>query len=157
MTVKEYAAKYGITQQATMKHLAKGRWLAGDGAAYAAYRKGRRWVIEEEPAAPGLRTAPDKTVTPDSLKAKKTLEEIKLLQNRNEKMRAELMHDWSRCLYRAASGLYGAMASRLMALRLDKDLAKKIDAIIQEEAASLESRMNAEVEQYEDENRVRLR
>jgi hypothetical protein len=84
-------------------------------------------------------------------------EEIRLLQNRNERLRSDLLKDWGDCLHRAAAGMFGAMAGKLMALRLDKELAEKIDSIVQEEAGAIEARLNEEIDAYEADNRVRLR
>jgi hypothetical protein len=99
----------------------------------------------------------NKPITPEALKALKIRQEILLLQNRNDRIRSEMMADWTQCMYRAFSGMYGAIAGRIMALRLEKATAARIDKILLEEADALQERIDEEIKEYENENKTRVR
>lgn len=158
VTIKDFTAKYKMSQPAALKYFTRGRWTMPDGVTYSSWRDGRKWFASVE----GDREAGNggqgkKPITPESLKAKKTVEEIKLLQNRNERMRSELLHDWSNICLRTFSVFYGAVAGRIMGLRIDKELAEKMNTIIKEETEKIEASLNENMEEYENENRVRIR
>lgn len=158
LSVKEYAAKYKQTQQGAMRHVVKGRWVSPDGITWQSYKNKGHWTIEQESAAPAEgEKKSNEPITPQALKAKKTVEEIKLLQNRNDKMRLDLMRDWNNCVYRAFSGFYGAVAGRINGLRIDKELADKLNDILKAETDGLQARIDSEMEEYEEANKIRIR
>ena len=150
MSRKEFSEKYKMSHVAALKYFTRGRWTMPDGVTYSSWRDGRKWFASVEGDAVG-KGGPagggSKPITPEALKAKKTLEEIKLLQNRNERMRSGLMKDWSDICLRVFSVFYGAIAGRIMGLRIDKELAKKLDNIIKEETATIEENLNAALEE----------
>jgi len=145
-----------MTRQAAQKYFNRGRWQSKDGVAWRSWKDNGKWFAEEEQVAPSSNSS-SKAPSPEALKAKKMLEEIRLLQNRNERMRSELLRDWTQCMFSSFSGYFGAVAGRIMGLRLDKETARKIDLILKEETAKIQERVSAELEEYENENKVRLR
>ena len=160
VTIKDFTAKYKMSQPAALKYFTRGRWTMPDGVTYVSWRDGRKWFASIEGESETVKRGSDggsRPITPESLKAKKTVEEIKLLQNRNERMRAELLHDWSNICLRTFSVFYGAVAGRIMGLRIDKELAEKMNTIIKEETEKIEASLNENMEEYENENRVRIR
>ena len=160
VTIKDFTAKYKMSQPAALKYFTRGRWTMPDGVTYSSWRDGRKWFASIEGESETVKRGSDggsRPITPESLKAKKTVEEIKLLQNRNERMRAELLHDWSNICLRTFSVFYGAVAGRIMGLRIDKELAEKMNTIIKEETEKIEASLNENMEEYENENRVRIR
>ena len=159
LPVQQFADQYGMTRQAAMKYFARGRWGMPDGSTWRSMKSKGKWYAEREEEAPPdvAKPAPNRPVTPEALKAKKTLEEIKLLQNKNDKMRGDLMQDWTRCMYRAFSGFYGAVAGRIMGMRLDKDLAERLDMVLKEETETIQDRVDEAIKEYEDDNKMRVR
>jgi len=154
---KDFSERYNMSHVAALKYFNRGRWMMPDGITYHSWQDGKRWFAEAETETGNEKITGNRPITPEALKAQKTIEEIKLLRNRNEKMREELMLDWSRICYRTFSVFYGAVAGRIMGLRIDKELAKKLDDIIKEETSTIEENLNAALEEYENESRGRLR
>jgi len=158
LSAQEYATRYKITRQGAMKYFNRNRWTAADGVTWHAFREGVKWYAEiEDNSGENSQGQKKITMTPEVLKAKKTVEEIKLLQNRNDKMRADLMRDWTNCVYRAFSGFYGAVAGRINGLRIDKELADKLNDILKAETDGLQARLDSEMEEYEEANKIRIR
>jgi hypothetical protein len=185
MNLAEYAKRYGISSPAAQKWAKRKRWTAPDGITYTSRFKNHQWVITEEtsapapalkpapapapkptinaeqqqyaPAPPAAYTQPKERITPEQLKAKKTFEEIRKLQLQNERLRSELLNAWTGCLHTAFSGLWGELAAKVIALRLPKETATQLDAIIRRSAETMGNRIMDEVNAFEEENKGRLR
>ncbi len=154
MTTKDFMGRYGFTRPTVDKYISRGRWTMPDGATWTAKKHGGKWVLNVE-----TQTSQEskRGITPEQLKAKKTYEEIRLLQNRNERMRAELLRDWNEIIFRSISKFLGELITSCMALKLDAQRAKKLDGIIRKMFSKVESLVNEEMEAFEDENKAKLR
>jgi predicted transcriptional regulator len=166
--VATFAERYRMTRQAAMKYMRRGRWSMPDGMAWHSMQEDGRWFAESEgevelpapltaPLQPGQKPPGPKPITPEALKFKKMYEEIRLLQNRNNDIRSQLLRDWCDCDYRAAQQFFASLTGRVMALRVDDDLAKKLNDIIQDEARQWQQRLNDELDEYEQKNREKIR
>lgn len=155
MNLTQYASEMGISKPAALEHVNRLSWVSKDGRSWTSQKikvKNKTvWDIQEETGRS------DETQEIKSLKDKKTVEEIKLLQNRNAKMRADLMRDWTNCMYRGFTGFFGAVSGKINGLRIDKELADKLNDILKTETDSLQERIDQELHEYEEANKVRLR
>lgn len=158
LSAQEYATRYKITRQGAMKYFNRNRWTAADGVTWHAFREGVKWYAESEDNSGENSQGQKKiTMTPEVLKAKKTLEEIRLLQQRNDKMRSDLMRDWTDCVYNAFIIFFGSLAGRITAMRLPQDQVNEINKILKEEVDKLQSNVDEQIREYEEANKARVR
>ena len=155
MTTQDYAKRHGVTEQAALKHFSRGTWTDRDGTCWRAEKRGKQWDVEivanggDAGAVGGINTA--------ALRARKTVEEIRMLQNRNEKIWQTRFAAWNDCVLRALSECCGDFAARVTALRIDPETARQVETAFRDAMGRANEKAQEELTAYWDSERERIR
>lgn len=151
MTVKEVAAKHGITIQAVGKHCKNGRFVIG-GVGYSAINKAgpgapfAQWEIHEIPRAGGqvagglpssggVGRAPDPAtmkIMRESASLKKTLAQTKLIQQDLSETLAGHFATWGQIAETALVNGFSDVSKRLMCEDISEEQAERINKVLSE-------------------------
>jgi len=164
VNLPEYAEEVGISKQGAAKAARKGEWASRDGRRWRSTARDSgngktSWDIQSADGRPTKQTLERMpgNLTVMDLKALDLEQNVLLKQNRNDRIWRDRFRDWDDILHTALLTMCGSVSARIMSLRLNKDVAEKINAIYQDGFADLDAALSAELKAYWDQQKERLR